>query len=145
LQFAIALDLVYLLSNLEGGPFMTRNQAMNRTFAKDWSEVIGKVQEVLAQTEAEAADRARILKTSGMGVTPVLPQAEEKVTAWKQGLEHYEERMQGFQACLQQAEKSLDEAELSLSQVEAGLKEWGQAAEAIRKKWQESSGGEVVR
>jgi chromosome segregation ATPase len=118
---------------------MKRNQAAPAGIATDWQEVIEKVQEVLAQTESEAAARARILDSapaSATGVTPVLP-AEEKVSAWKQGLERYEERMQGFQASLQQAEQNLQESEASLLEAEEGINQWIEAAGARRKKLEE--------
>ncbi len=116
---------------------MKRNQAAPAVIAKDWQEVIEKVQEVLTQTGSQAAARARILDSA-----PAFSQSEEKVFAWKQDLEHYEERMQGFQASLQQAEQDLDESEASLLEAEEGINQWIEAAGAMRKKLEEEIGME---
>jgi chromosome segregation ATPase len=111
---------------------MKKNETMPGLPAKDWQDVIEKVQEVLTQTGAAAAERARILDSTS---TPA--QSEEKLVAWKQGLERYEERIQGLQACLHQAEQKMDESEASMSEVEPKMNDWIEAVRAMRKKWQE--------
>jgi methyl-accepting chemotaxis protein len=114
---------------------MQRNQTARGLLAKDWKEVIEKVQEVFAQTGSEAAERARNLDSA-----PASSQSEQKVAAWKEGLEQYEERIQGFQACLHRAEQNMEESEASLLEAEDGINEWIEAIGVMRKKWQEQEG-----
>jgi hypothetical protein len=84
----------------------------------DWSEVIGKVQEVLTQTEKEAGEREQNLAE----IMP--PASHEKSAAWKEGLEQFEKRFDQFQARIQQAEEDASEAELVLADGEKTLEHW---------------------
>ncbi len=117
---------------------MQGNQTGRGLLAKDWKEVIEKVQEVFAQTGSAAAERARLLDSA-----PASSRSEEKIAAWKQGLEQYEERILRLQACLHRAEQNMEESEAALLQAEDGINEWIEAVGVMREKWQEQE--EVAR
>jgi len=108
---------VVRISNVE--VTMKRKKTSDRVLPADWTEVVGKVQEVLTQTEIEAGEREKIL--TGMA-TSFLP--AKKANAWKKGIEQFEERLQLFQSAVQQAEDDATEAELVLADGEKALEHW---------------------
>jgi hypothetical protein len=98
---------------------MKRKNDGIRALPKDWTEVIEKVQEVLTQTQSEAAAREQALLEN----VPSAP-GSEKAAAWKQGFEQFDERLRLFQTRVQQAEDDAADAELALADGEKALEHW---------------------
>ena len=98
---------------------MKRKNAGGRVLPADWTEAVGKVQEVLTQAENEAGEREKSLANFAPAV-----ESGEKAVAWKHGLGQFQERLQLFQAKIQQAEEDAAEAELALSDGEKTLEHW---------------------
>jgi len=98
---------------------MKRKHDGVRALPKDWTEVIEKVQEVLTQTQSEAAAREQGLAEN----MPAIPHPE-KAAYWKQGFEQFDERLSLFQARVQQVEDDAADAELALADGEKALEHW---------------------
>jgi len=108
---------------------MKQNHVENSVLPTDWTEVIGKVHDVLTQTETSAAEREKKLAK----IVHSVP-TREKTKKWKQTLEGFEERLQLFQAAVQKAEDNAEEADLALADGEKALQHWLAQATAISSK-----------
>jgi hypothetical protein len=115
---------------------MKRNHAGDRVLPADWTEVIGNVQEVLTQAESDAAERERGLKATKASQ----PSAKTR-SAWKEGLERFEESLRLFQAKVQQAEDEATEADLALADGEKGLEDWLTRVKQVSSKVAAASAG----
>ena len=118
---------------------MKRNRAGDRVLPVDWTEVIEKVQEVLTHVESDAAERER-----GLTATKSSRPSVKTRSAWKEGLERFEESLRLFQAKVQQAEDEATEADLALADGEKGLEDWLTRAKGISIKVTEASAGKSV-
>ena len=108
---------------------MKRKHAGIQVLPKDWTEVIEKVQEVLTQTQLEAAAREQALPEK----VPSAP-GSETAAAWKQGFEQFDERLRLFQSRVQQAEDNAEDAELALADGEKALEYWLARANEINQR-----------
>jgi hypothetical protein len=118
---------------------MKRNRAGDRVLPADWTEVIVNVQEVLTQAESDAAERERGLKATKAS----RPSAKTR-SAWKEGLERFEEHLRLFQAKVQQAEDEATEADLALADGEKTLEDWLTRVKTVSRRVAEASVGESV-
>jgi hypothetical protein len=137
--FPIFAQLVYPIPPWYPEEIMKRKQAGDRVLPADWTEVIGKVQEVLTQAEKEAAEREQALTPA----KPSTPSAK-RAAAWKEGLESFEERLKLFQAKVQQAEDVAAEADLALGDGEKALDDWLTRVSQVRGKVSAASAGDTA-
>ena len=98
---------------------MKRKHAENQVLPTDWTGVIENVQDILTQTETAAAERERRVVD-----VPLSVPSAKKATAWKESLEHFEDRLRLFQATFQKAEENAEEADLALADGEKALQQW---------------------
>lgn len=98
---------------------MKRKQIGEPVLPTDWTGVIDRVQDVLTQTETAAAERERRVAD-----VPLSVPSAKKATAWKDSLEHFENRLRLFQAAFQKAEEDAEEADITLADAEKALQQW---------------------
>jgi hypothetical protein len=108
---------------------MIRNQTDNTVLPTDWTEVVGKVHEVLTQTETAAAEREKKLAKVAPSIS-----TKEKAKKWKQNLESFEKHLQLFQGAVQKAEDNAEEADLALADAEKALNDWLKRATVLSSK-----------
>jgi chromosome segregation ATPase len=109
----------YMPFQLRQEEIMKRNRAAEHILPADWTEVVGKVQEILTQAEKAAGEREQALAQ----IAASIPSAD-KAAAWKEGLEQFEEQLRLFDSGVQKAEDQASEAELVSADGEKALEDW---------------------
>jgi hypothetical protein len=94
----------------------------------DWPDVLTKIEEMLAETVAQAADRA-----GGLDNAPSSP-AIDQTPAWQEGVARLEDHLRSFTSCIQQAEQTAGELSAHLQTGEQSLQLWLTAAENVRQR-----------
>jgi hypothetical protein len=106
----------------------SRKPASEAELPQQWVEVLDSIQESLAQTLEEVAQREQALASEGVNAAFTA----ESDHALQQSLARVGERMLLFRSCLDQAEESAAEAESALVAGEDALHQWLTVAESTR-------------
>jgi hypothetical protein len=88
-----------------------------------WTDVLDRVAQALAQTEAEAARAEQILTAEP---------ASDAAHGWQDALVRLGERLQHLDACIAQAGHTAADVEAALQGSESALRRWLAEAEAVR-------------
>jgi hypothetical protein len=106
---------------------MTKRTSSHAVLPADWTEILQRVQQTLAQADVEAAQR----------VTALEPAAEAGISrtpAWRDALEQLQTRLDALSTFTDRATSLIGEADVALGAGEDMLQGWLQASEAARRK-----------
>jgi hypothetical protein len=92
----------------------------------DWTEILKRVQETLAQADAAAAQRVAALEQTA--------QAAQQAPAWRDTLEQTQARLDALSAYTDRASRLIGEADVALGAGEDMMRGWLEASEAARRK-----------
>ena len=95
----------------------------SRTLSADWTQVLARVQNALAQAVVQLQEREQAL-------TAMAPQP---LAAMPLNFSGYEKHLTAFAACPEQAEQNLAQLDIELKDGEDAMRQWLAQAETARR------------